>query len=440
METINNKLERYIESWSKADRFSGSVIIADMDKTIFQGGFGFANEQYKIKNTISTKHNIASFTKQFTAVAILKLYDMNKLMLEDRVDKFIPEYRFGDKITIHQLLCHSSGIPEHTNFEEYKIYERIAVDTIIDRLNKRELDFNPGENTDYSNSNYVLLGRIIEIVSRKDIDEFFKEVMFEPIGLKNTGVSRNEDIIMDFAQGYTYSGEGKINSDYYDMSGAFGSGFLYSTVEDILIWTRALLNGQIISHDTLKKMLTPNGHIWYMDSWAGYGCLLSGEDKTDMRSNGLISGHVFNVWVDLNRGYIVILLGNNDSIAIAKILIGIKDILLKEEALIFHAPKEKHEITNQEVLKDLHGKYVCKYTGGEFNIISKNNNLFVDHLWTQKYKKEMYKLLCINETEEQITFCCEVCEGEFQFIINQDKSITDVTFKYDMITLPYTKC
>lgn len=439
MKIINDKLMKYIDSWANVDRFSGTVIFCKKDDILLKRSYGYANVQYKIMNKVNTKYKIASLTKQFTAVAILKLYESGKIKLEDTIEKYIPEYKHAKSITIHHLLSHTSGIPEHTNFKEYKISESINFSCILHRLNIRELDFKPGDRAEYSNSNYVLLAKIVEIVSGMDIEAFYQKYIFKPAGLEDTGVSRNEDIISELAQGYTYSGQGIINADYYDMSGAYGSGFLYSTVEDMLKWIRAVINYKIITGDTLKKMITSYGHIWYMDAWAGYGFFMKDEQADEICANGLISGYIFNVWVDLKNDYIVILLGNNDTIAISKILEGIKNILFDINVQVEIIPIAKGDIKSLDSLKKAEGRYKCKYTCGEFNISYENGNIFVDRLWIQEYKGTKYKLKYIDENEEQITFACEVCDGKFIFFKQDDGQILNAMYIYDTIKLPYEK-
>jgi CubicO group peptidase (beta-lactamase class C family) len=439
MKIINDKLLKYMDSWAKVDRFSGTVLVCKKDDILLESSYGYANVQYKILNKVNTIYKIASYTKQFTAASILKLYENGKIKLEDNINNYITEYRHSENITIHQLLSHTSGIPEHTNFKEYRISEEISFKTILDRLNTRELDFKPGDRAEYSNSNYVLLAKIIEIVSGMDIEAFYKEYIFKPAGLENTGVSRNEDIISELAQGYTYSGQGLINADYYHMSGAYGSGFLYSTVEDILKWIKALLNFKIINADTLKKMMTPYEHIWYMDAWSGYGCFMKDEQANELCANGLISGYIFNVWVDLKNDYVAILLGNNDTIPISKILEGIKGILYGTDLPIEIMPIPKKHIKSLEVLNKIDGRYKCKYTGAEFTVCIQEGNVFVDKLWIQEYKGTKYKLKYIDENEEQLIFACEVCDSEFRFFKQKDERILEALYIYDTIKLPYEK-
>lgn len=439
MRLIEEKLTEYMDSWADAGRFSGAVLVSRQDRILLSRSYGYANQQYEIANTVHTKYKIASYTKPFTAVSILKLYEEGYIKLEDSVHMYIPAYRHGHRVTVHHLLSHTSGIPEHTNFAEYRISEPISFNVIVDRLNTRELDFAAGERADYSNSNYVLLAKIVEIVSGMSIEAFYHKYLFGPAGLEHTAVSRNEDIVAGLAQGYSYSGQGLIHADYYDMSGAYGSGFLYSTVEDLLRWNKALLHHAILAEETLNKMLTPYGHIWYMNAWAGYGCLLNDEYAHELGASGLISGYSFNVWVDRKNEDMVILLGNNDTIAMSRVLEGIKGIVSGIEYSVEIVPIAQGSISSPELLQPMTGKYICKYTGAEFNISSDGANIFVDRLWTQECKGTPFRLQYIEEDRDQLVFACEVCEGKFIFMKREDDRVTEAVYQFDTIKLPYEK-
>jgi CubicO group peptidase (beta-lactamase class C family) len=436
---IKDKLTKYMDSWFRADRFSGTVMVYEKDNILLKKGYGYANEQYKVINTVDTKYKIGSYTKQFTAVSILKLYEKDELDLEDTIKKYIPSYIHSGDITIHHLLSHTSGIPEHTNFKEYNVCERITSEAIFNRLNKRELNFKPGDRFEYSNSNYVLLAKIVEFISGLDIESFYQEHIFKPTGLNSTGVSRNEDIIIGLAQGYSYSGQGIVNADYYDMSGAYGSGFLYSNAEDLLMWIKALLGGKIIKLDTLRKMLSSYGFVWYLNAHAGYGCFVSGESANEMCSSGLISGYTFNVWVDIKNDCGVILLSNNDTTASGRIVEGIKSVLSGEDVSIEIKPIAKGYMKSHDILTKTIGKFKCQYTGSEFTISMEDKELYVDRLWIQHYKRKKFKLEYIEETDEKVTFACEVCDGKFIFTKSQDGSIKDALYIYDIFSLPYDK-
>jgi hypothetical protein len=145
------------------------------------------------------------------------------------------------------------------------------------------------------------------------------------------------------------------------------------------------------------------------------------------------------VWVDIKNDYVAILLGNNDTIPISKILEGIKGILYGRDLPIEIIPIPKKHIKSLDVLNKIEGRYKCKYTGGEFNISIQEDNIYVDRLWTQEYKGTKYKLKYIDENEEQLIFACEVCDGEFIFIKQNDESIWEALYRYDTIKLPYEK-
>lgn len=439
MNLVKDKLADYMNAWFRAERFSGTMMVYEKDDILLAKGYGYANEQYKVINTVDAKYKIGSYTKQFTAVSILKLYENNELDLQDHIIKFIPDYVHSGDITIHQLLSHTSGIPEHTSFEEYKTSERVTFDIILDRLNKRELNFKPAEKFEYSNSNYVLLAKIVENISGLDIEAFYQKHIFKPVGMYNTGVSRNEDIVSELAQGYSYSGQGVINADYYDMSGAYGSGFLYSNAGDLQKWMKALLGGQIISFGTLKKMLTPNAYVWYMDAHGGYGCFIKGEPAGEICANGLISGYVFNIWVDIKNDCGVILLSNNDTTASGRILKGIQSILSGEDTTVEIKLATKAYGGSSDTLTRLAGKFRCQYTGGEFSISVQDKEIYVDRLWVQEYKGKRFKLGYIEETSDKIVLACEVCDGKFIFTKSPDGIINEVIYIYDIFSLPYSR-
>lgn len=236
MKEMGQILVEFMDRWYLEGRFSGSVLVAKGDRVLVSKGYGYANHEYKILNTEKTIYKIASITKHFTAVAVLQLCESGKLSLEDSVDRYLPQYNYANQLTIHNLLSHTSGVPNYTDFPEYSTRNRVDVDTIISWLNDKPLNFRPGDGVDKSNSDYVLLSKVVEVVSGVDFEHYVLENILKPLGLISTGVSNNSDVIPNMAYGYSVSGEGVVNADYYDMSGAYGSGFMYSNTEDLLKW------------------------------------------------------------------------------------------------------------------------------------------------------------------------------------------------------------
>lgn len=270
-----NKIDSIFDVYTKKNMFSGSVSIARKGTILLSKGYGMANYGFDIPNTGQTKFKLASVSKQFTAMAIMILQEQGKLSTDDKLTKFIPDYPNGDKITIHHLLTHTSGIYNFTNAEHYDSIMVLphTLDKIISYFKNTKLDFEPGEKFSYSNSGYILLSYIIEKASGKTYGEFVTSQIFEPLGMKNSGVCEGNKLIKNFALGYTNGEKGLENAGYIDMSIPSGAGALYSTVEDLQIWDRAFYSEQLVKKATLDKMTTPfkdkYGYGLKIDEFAG---------------------------------------------------------------------------------------------------------------------------------------------------------------------------
>ena len=174
-DNIIKKVDQYINSYVKMNQFSGSLLIAQNDQIIINKGYGMANWDYEIPNNPQTKFRIASLTKQFTAMAILMLEEKGLLDLNDPLTKYISDYPNGNKIKILHLLTHTSGIPDHTELpdfnQERRVYPYDVIKTIVTFKNK-PLEFTPGEKFKYSNSGYILLGYIIEMITNMSYEQY----------------------------------------------------------------------------------------------------------------------------------------------------------------------------------------------------------------------------------------------------------------------------
>ena len=226
---------------TKKNMFCGSVLVAKDGKILLSKGYGFANYSDNIPNTSTTKFKLASVSKQFTAMAIMILEEKGKLSTNDKLTKYIPDYPNGDKITIHNLLTHTSGIPDFTSMPLFDSIMTMpfTLDREIALFKNKPLDFEPGSKHQYSNSGYLLLSYIIEKVSGKSYGDFVKENIFVPLGMKNSGLYTNKEVLKKVANGYT-DNAGKIeNAQYVDMSIPSGAGALYSTVEDMFLWDQS---------------------------------------------------------------------------------------------------------------------------------------------------------------------------------------------------------
>lgn len=255
---INELLDTYV----RYGQFNGSVLVAENGKPIVRKGFGLANMEWEIPNGPDTKFRIGSVTKQFTAALILLLVEDGKIKLAEPITTYLPDYRkeTGDKVTVHHLLCHTSGIPSYTTGEFFEKHSRDSyeLDEFIERFASGDLQFEPGSKYTYNNSGYHLLGAIIEKVSGQSYADFLSERILKPAGMSNSGFDVSRTILKNRAQGYERTPDGYVNADFLDMGIPYSAGSMYSTVDDLFKWDRALRADKILKPETKKLMHTPN--------------------------------------------------------------------------------------------------------------------------------------------------------------------------------------
>lgn len=279
LDKIRRNIDKYINELVENDKFSGVILVSVKGEKIISQGFGMANYELDVPNTAKTKFRIGSVTKQFTAVAIMQLYEKGLLSLDDTLDKYIPYYPKGDKVTIHHLLTHTSGIFNHTSIEGFmeKIMRtKHSVEELIEEFKNLPYDFEPGTKHSYSNSGFILLGYIIEKVSKKSYAQYLQENIFNKLSMNDSGYDDNIKLIKNRASGYFSEGEdNKVLSNYefIDMSVPYAAGGLYSTVEDLYTWNKGLVNGKVISKDSLNKMISKYANA-REEGYYGYGIFI----------------------------------------------------------------------------------------------------------------------------------------------------------------------
>jgi CubicO group peptidase (beta-lactamase class C family) len=255
-----SRMEQVIQTYVANKTFMGSVLVARGSEILLNKGYGFANLEWDIPDSPSTKYRLGSITKQFTAASILLLEERGRLKVEDPVKKYIPDAPAAwDRITIFNLLTHTSGIPNFTNFPEYKQIEPFPAtpEKIVALFRDKPLDFQPGEKWNYSNSGYVLLGYLIEKISGESYEKFLRENIFTPLGMPDSGYDSNSAVIARRAAGYAPNPSGPVNAGFIHMSIPHAAGALYSTTADLLRWEQGLFGGKVLSSASLQKMTTP---------------------------------------------------------------------------------------------------------------------------------------------------------------------------------------
>jgi len=236
-----------------------SVIMAKGSKILLDKSYGYASLELSVPMPDDASFEIGSVTKQFTAAAILKLVEEGKLSLEDDFTKYMEFDTKGRKVTIGQLLNHTSGIQGYTEMEEFwslsvHSYDR---DSLVRLVEQKEFQFEPGEQLIYNNSAFYFLGLIIEKVSEKSYEEYLSEEFFVPLGMNNTYYCSTSEVVGDKAYGYQFSPDGLIQKPYLDHTWPYAAGSLCSTTQDLYTWLKALHGGEVLSEESYKMMITP---------------------------------------------------------------------------------------------------------------------------------------------------------------------------------------
>ena len=275
--TIPERLDNVVETFQKYRHFMGTVIVVKDNQILLKKSYGMADLEWHVPNTNDGKFRLGSMTKQFTATAILQLAEQHKLSVDDTACRYFdhcPEA--WEKITIRQLLSHTSGIPSFSEEKSFtqpigtRIPEKPA--EILLRTKDKPLDFKPGTQWHYDNSGYIFLGIIIEKVSGEKYEDYIKKHIFEPLGMSDSGYDHTATILDHRVSGYHRCGHVFCNSNYMDMSLPFAAGALYSTIADMYKWDRALYTDKILSNALRRQMFTVvmnnYGYGWYLDPMA----------------------------------------------------------------------------------------------------------------------------------------------------------------------------
>jgi CubicO group peptidase (beta-lactamase class C family) len=257
----------YVAAVRKLGPFSGVILSARDGRILINRAFGMANFEDEIPNTPETRFRIASVTKPFTATSILMLHERGKLGVKDPACRYVsPCPEAWRPITIEHLLTHTSGIPNYSNFSEYALTQAFPAtpQALVERFQDKPLEFEPGSRFEYSNSGYVLLGYILERVSRQTYEEFLRTNIFGPLKMDRTGYGDSGLWPPHRAEGYIWRGELR-RAAHLDPSVSYASGGLYSTAADLFAFDEAFHQGRLVSARTIDRMLTP-----FRDDY-GYG-------------------------------------------------------------------------------------------------------------------------------------------------------------------------
>lgn len=296
-----NKIQELISTYANYGEFNGAILVAEKGEVLYEKGFGLANMEWKIPNETDTKFRIGSITKQFTTMLVLQLVAENKIDLHTPISTYLPEYpkENGDRITIHHLLTHTSGIPnsyESTKPKAIKPDNHVPKN-LVDEFSALPLEFIPGEKFSYCNAAYTLLGFLVEKVTNKPYEQVLQKRIFTPLHMKNTGFDKHRTLLNNRASGYFKNWGEYYNANYIDMSSVYAAGGLYSTVQDMYLWDQALYTEKILPKKYLDLMFTQHiadhnygGHYAYGWNIKNKALGSSEDDILTITHDGVIDG------------------------------------------------------------------------------------------------------------------------------------------------------
>jgi CubicO group peptidase (beta-lactamase class C family) len=309
---LAGRLDRIFAEAYPATGPGAAVIVVRDGKPILRKGYGLANVELSVPISPEMVFRIGSVTKQFTAAAILKLVEAGKISLSDEIGRFLPEFpTHGKKITIEQLLTHTSGIKSVTGMPTWpsRMREDWTPAQIIAFFQNEPFDFEPGTKWKYNNSGYLLLGAIIEKVSGKKYEDFVAETIFRPLGMERTRYGSDAPIIPGRVEGYQRTPGGVVNAPYLSMTQPYSAGALVSTVDDLARWQAALDKDGFLSAESRRRMWAPvtlpdgtatrYGFGWGVWSYEGHAVIEHGGSI-----NGFVSA---NMRLPDDRIYVAVL-------------------------------------------------------------------------------------------------------------------------------------
>lgn len=343
------QLEQLLAAYDQAGQFSGTVLVAEKGKIIFEKSYGYRNAPKKEKTTNNSLYRIFSTTKMFTATVILKLEEEGKLSLNDKLSKYYPKFPKGDSITIANLLSHTSGIPNDTASEN-----TVDEETFMKFISTKPLDFSPGKKWDYSNSGYYILGYIIKKVTGMDYDKAIESYILKPLQMNHTGFHFNNVTDENKAFGYEFLSDNTSNEALrFKTDHPFAAGAMYSTVEDLFKFNESFKSNTILKKETIAKMFTT-----YLNDHYGLGStVLTVDGKKRIGHDGGGPGYRSRYYRVLEDDICIIVFSNSD-------LSHTDDIVPKIENILYNKPYKIPTVakTNPKQLKKLEGIYSTEAT------------------------------------------------------------------------------
>lgn len=312
----SQEIDAMLSKYFKPGEPGAAVIISLHGAVLFRKAYGLADTEKGVPLRPELSLRTGSVTKQFTAAAIMLLAEQGKLAISDEVGKYLPEYLMrGRHMSIEHLLTHTSGIRNYTMLPQFGavMTKDVDVDEAIAFFQDAAPEFEPGQRFSYSNSNYFLLGAIIEKVSGMNYPDFMQQQIFQPLQMRSTVIEKASSPVSTVI-GYTQDRKGIASVPYYSMSWPFAAGALRTSVDDLVRWDRAITTGTLLRRESWDRMATDytlkgGGHTGYAYGW--FMRRLNGSNA--LEHGGDIGGFSADLWRFPKEELFIAVLANNDA-------------------------------------------------------------------------------------------------------------------------------
>lgn len=315
-------LDGFIGAYAKAHHFNGSILVQKHGETRYAKSFGLSNIPFRIPGTQQTRYKIASITKLFTSVLILQLYEQGKLDLSKPIQTYLPDYtgEAGSKVSIHQLLNHTSGLPGFDGISDQATAIRDGIpvyqmphtsDELLTKYCSGHLISIPGKMFNYNNADYVVLGKIIEHLYGEPYEQVLRERILQPLKMNDSGFLHQGDIVDRLADTYFYRDDRKVLSNDLPVypENWYAAGAMYSTTGDLMKFSDALFGLKLIKQATLDRMIKPGLDDYGYGLWS-YETTLKGKKHPVVKRPGAIMGAQTQLFHVLDQDITIIMLGN----------------------------------------------------------------------------------------------------------------------------------
>lgn len=369
------KTQDQFDSYLIENKFNGVLLVAQKDKILLKKAFGVKDFTTNTPLSADDKFQIGSVSKQFTAAALLKLQQEHKLSIDDEVIKYLPEFEVLKGIKIRDVLNHTSGVADFTEpkngFWQLVDYNKVlSLNDILNFIIKLPFDFSPKTNWNYSNSGYIIAGKIVEKLSGQSWSEYIKTQFLEPLQMNNTGYVDYFSQVSDVV-GHANSEEKLTPIKDFNMSWALSAGGLYSTVDDLLKWISIYDSSMLLSEDSKAQMQTP-----FLNNYALGVQVEKFNNEIKISHGGRTPGFTTNLTYLKSAKFKVVKFDNTDGNMIDGSVVDVTALALN---FYINGTTTAVKLKRYPINKNIFSDYVGNYINGEMNlkVFIKDDALFL---------------------------------------------------------------